>query len=381
MNQKLKLSELVGAIQETIQYQFDGDSYWVSAQITNVKKYEGNRRCYLTLEEYEGTQKTAEIKAVFWSNAYSEIEKFEQLTKQVFKNGMEIICRVKVRFHPVYGLNCDVLEIDAAHTVGSVELEKQKTIDKLLKENPTTIQLFDGIFRTFNNRLPLPLVIKNIALITAPNSDGQRDFLQEINQNKHGYSFIVIEFLTTIQGDNAHELILNQLQAIETSGIPFDLVAIVRGGGSQTDFKPFDDYTLARTVAAFPIPIFTGIGHDRNQSIIDLMAREQKTPTKVATLIIDHNFEFENQVIQLKTNFFEAIKRQLQNASDQLNYAQRMVKLASPQTILNRGFAMVKKNNRIIINPNEIMVNDTIETIFSQHTITSTVHKTTANEN
>ena len=184
MNQKLKLSELVAAIQETIQYQFEGESYWVSAQITNVKKYEGNRRCYLTLEEYEGTQKTAEIKAVFWSNTYSEIEKFERLTKQVFKNGIEIICRVKVRFHPVYGLNCDVLEIDAAHTVGSVELEKQKTIERLLKENPSTIQLYDGVFRTYNNRLPLPLVIKTIALITAPNSDGQRDFLQELQRGK-----------------------------------------------------------------------------------------------------------------------------------------------------------------------------------------------------
>jgi len=381
MTQKLKLSELVTAIQETIQYQFEGESYWVSAQITNVKKYEGNRRCYLTLEEYEGTQKTAEIKAVFWSNTYSEIEKFERLTKQVFKNGIEIICRVKVRFHPVYGLNCDVLEIDAAHTVGSIELEKQKTIARLLTENPSTIQLFDGVFRTYNNRLPLPLVIKTIALITAPNSDGQRDFLQELQQNKHGYTFVIKEFLCTIQGDTAHELILQQLQAIEASGIPFDLVAIVRGGGSQTDFKPFDDYELARTVAAFPFPILTGIGHDRNQSIIDLMAREQKTPTKVATLIIDHNFEFENQIIQLKTNFFEAIKRQLQNASEQLKYAQRIVKLASPQTILQRGFAMVKKNNRIITNPEELMVDDEIETIFSKQTITSTIINKSKHEN
>src|SRR6185436_4531957 len=113
----------------------------------------------------------------FWSNYYSEIEKFERTTKQIFKNGIEITCRVKVRFHKVYGLNLDVMQIDVAHTLGSLELERQQTLERLLKENPQTIQLFDGIFRTYNNRLPLPPVVKTIALVTAPNSDGQRDFL------------------------------------------------------------------------------------------------------------------------------------------------------------------------------------------------------------
>ena len=182
MSEKIKLSELVEQIQETVQERFDGEVYWVSAQITNVKKLESNRRCYLTLEEYEDGEKTTEIRAVFWANYYSEIEKFEKTTEQIFKNGIEIVCKVKVRFHKVYGLNVDVIQIDVAHTIGSVELEKQKTLERLLKENPKTIQLFDGAYKTFNNRLPLPLVISNIALITAPNSDGQRDFIQEIHK-------------------------------------------------------------------------------------------------------------------------------------------------------------------------------------------------------
>lgn len=375
MNASLKLSDLVGEIQETIQDRFEGEVYWVSAQITNVKKYETNRRCYLTLEEYENGNKTAEIKAVFWSNAYNEIEKFESTTKQVFKNGIEIICKVKVRFHNVYGLNFDILAIDVAHTLGSVELERQKTIERLLKENPTTIQLFDGVFRTYNNRLPLPPLIKNIALITAPNSDGQRDFLQEIKNNKHGYTFIIKEFLTTIQGDNAHQLISEQLKFVEQDKTPFDVVAIVRGGGSQTDFKPFDDYELSKYVAGFPIPIFTGIGHDRNQSIIDLMAREQKTPTKVASLIIEHNFEFENKLIYLKTTLNDLVNRQIQNAKDRLEYAKRMVKLSSPQTILDRGFAIITIKDKIITDPDRIEVNTEIQTILRDQTIYSTVNK------
>ena len=192
MIDSIKLSELTQQIQDTIQTQFDGEVFWVSARIMNVKKYETNRRCYLTLEEYENGTKTTEIRAVFWANYYSEIEKFEKAIKQPFKDGTEIICKVKVRYHKVYGLNLDVMQIDLAHTLGTLELERQQTLEKLVKENPKTIQLFDGVYRTFNNRLPLPLIISNIALITAPNSDGQRDFQQEI------YLFYRLNFLISI---------------------------------------------------------------------------------------------------------------------------------------------------------------------------------------
>lgn len=274
----LTLSELVEEIQETLQGRFEGELYWITAQITNVKKYESNRRCYLTLEEYNQGEKTAEIKGVFWSNSYAEIEKFERLTRQVFRSGIQITCMAKVRYHKVYGLSLDLLQIDIAHALGSLELERQKTLDRLVKENPGTIELIDGVFSTRNQALQLPLVVKRIALITAPNSDGQRDFLQELTRNRHNYAYYVKEFLTTIQGENAHRLILEQLKLVEKEKAGFDAVAIVRGGGSQTDFKPFDEYELARYVAAFPIPIYTGIGHDRNQSIVDLMANELKNP-------------------------------------------------------------------------------------------------------
>ena len=376
----LKLSALVEEIQAAIQSSFEGEAYWVSARIMNVKKYESNRRCYLTLEEYEGRNKKAEMRSVFWATAYSEIEKFEKITGQAFKDGIEIICKVRVRFHPVYGLNLDVVQIDLAHTLGTLELERQQTLDRLIKENPTTIQLFDGIYVTFNNRLQLPAVIENIALITAPNSDGQRDFKQEISKNRHGYSFTVTEFLTTIQGDNAHTMILAQLELVNKSAIPFDAVAIVRGGGSQTDFKPFDDYELCRYIANFKIPVFTGIGHDRNQSIADLMAREQKTPTKVASLLVEHNFEFENKLIQLKTNLIDAVEQQLQEAKDKLNNAKRIVKLSSPDAILNRGFAIITINGKIITDPKKIKAAAELQTILKNEIIFSTVTKKSKNE-
>ena len=377
--EQIKLSELVGEIQETIEEQFDAQVYWVSAQITNVKRQETIRRCYLSLEEYENGKKTADIRAVFWANYFHEIEKFEKNTKQPFQNGIEIICQVRVRFHQIYGLSLEVLQIDVAHTLGSLELERKLTLERLLKENPKTIQLYDGIYRTYNNRLPLPLVINRIALITAPNSDGQRDFINEIIKNKHGYGFSITPFLTTVQGDNAHELILEQLKLIEKNSDQFDIVAIVRGGGSQTDFKPFDDYELCKYVAGFPIPVFTGIGHDRNQSIVDLMAREQKTPTKVASLFVEHNFDFENGLIELQTRFFDLVTEQIQDAQDNIDAAKRIVKLSSPQTILDKGFAIITINNKIVTDPSKIKEKSEIQTLLRNETIYSTVTKKSKN--
>lgn len=371
----IKLSDLLEQIEETIRIRFENEYYWITARIINVRKYESNRRCYLTLEEVENGNKKAEVRAVFWGNYYHEIENFEKLTKQPFKDGTEIICKVRVRFHKVYGLNLDVVQLDFAHTLGLLELEKQKTLDRLIKENQKTIRLLDGVYITINNRLPIPRVITNIALITAPNSDGQRDFLQELNKNRHGYTFSVSEYLTTIQGDSASELILKQLKQIETSQEPFDVIAIVRGGGSVADFKPFDDYELAKYIAGFPIPIFTGIGHDRNQSIVDLMAREHKTPTKVASIIVEQNFIFENLLIEIKKNLFELVQEQLDNAKEELDYAKRIVKLSSPQAILNRGFAVITSNNKIVTDPKNIKAKSEIKTLLKNEIICSTVTK------
>lgn len=380
MSDSIRLSTLTQLIQDTIQSRFEGEVFHVSARIMNVKKYESARRCYLTLEEYEQGTKLTEIRAVFWASAYSEIEKFEKILRQPFRDGAEISCRVKVRYHKVYGLNLDVLQIDVAQALGTLELERQQTLERLVKENPEQVQLIGGVYRTYNNRLELPLVINRIALITAPNSDGQRDFLQELKLNKHQYQFAVTEFLTTIQGDNAQLLILEQLKLIHERKEEFDLVAIVRGGGSIGDFKPFDDYELCAYVARFPVPVFTGIGHDRNQSIVDLMAREQKTPTKVAAMIVEHNFDFENALIDLKTRLNDAITDQLKRATEKLDQAKRIIRLSSPVDILRRGFAIITHQDKIVVDPSMIKPGMELQTQLKDTIIHSTVTKKTDHE-
>jgi exodeoxyribonuclease VII large subunit len=374
--EKIKLSELVEQIQDTIDIHFGGEVFWISATITDVRRQENLKRCYLKFIEKENGALTTEIRGVFWSNGYLHIEQFEKATGQRFQDGIEITCLVKVRFHQRFGLSLEVQAIDYAFTLGNMELERQKTLARLVAEHPQHIISVDGQFRTYNQTLPLPTVIQHIALITAPNSDGQRDFNEELRKNKYDYAFHVTQYLTAIQGDEAHLGILDQLQAIAERANHFDVVAIVRGGGSATDFKPFDEFELARAVALFPIPVITGIGHDRNTSIVDLMARQMKTPTKAAAFLVDHNFDFENELIRLKDRMNSAVKDLFRSANDRLQEMKRLVRLASPEAVLRRGFAILIKDKKIVTAPGTIQVGDTIEARFLNEHIESTVTRT-----
>jgi len=371
----VRLSEFISEIENCLNETFYGDTFWITTEISDVNKKPDKRWCYLKLIEKEGKNVTAEIGAVFWTPGYAYIEKFEKETKQLFKDGLEITCRVKVTFHKRWGLKLEVVEIDYAYTLGKLEAERQETLERLVKENPDHVKLVGEQYYTFNKSLPLPTVVQRIALITAPDSDGQRDFKQELANNPYGYAFHVDEFITQIQGDKAHEFIVGKLLLIEAQKSTYDVVAIVRGGGSQLDLKAFDNYDLARTVASFPIPILTGIGHDRNTSIVDLMARQEKTPTKVANVIIQRNFYFEQAVLELKERLVDRVDELFTNAKNNLKEIKRFVKASNPLTILKKGFAIVKQNNIIVTNPTAIEVGADIQIQFDKEIIHSTVTK------
>lgn len=371
----IRLSEFISEIEDCIAATFYGDTFWITTEISDVNKKPDKRWCYLKLIEKEGKNVTAEIGAVFWTPGYAYIEKFEKETKQVFKDGLEITCRVKVTFHKRWGLKLEIVEIDYAYTLGKLEAERQETLERLVKENPDHVKLVGEQYYTFNKSLPLPNVVQRIALITAAESDGQRDFKQEIANNPYGYAFHVDEFLTQIQGDKAHEFIIGKLVLIAAQKSTYDVVAIVRGGGSQLDLKAFDNYDLAQMVASFPIPILTGIGHDRNTSIVDLMARQEKTPTKVANVIIQRNFQFEQIILLLKERMAYKVDVLFTNAKSNLKEIKRFVKASNPLTILKKGFAIVKQNNIIITDPGSIEVGADIQIQFDKETIYSTVTK------
>jgi exodeoxyribonuclease VII large subunit len=376
-----KLSQLISEIDSTIHNRFAGKTFWIKAEITDVKKYTDKRWCFLKFIEKEGNTITTEIKGVFWSNTYHHVENFEKETQQLFSSGLEITCNVRVRFHKRFGLDLEVLAIDFTYVIGKMEMERKQTLERLVKENEGIRLLSNGNFSTLNNRLPLPTVFQRISLITAPNSDGQRDFKEVVEKNKYGYAFSVREFLTQVQGDAADRLIIAQLEKIRSLIIAPDVVVIVRGGGSDTDFKSFNTFELSNYVANYPLPILTGIGHDRNTSIVDMMARQHKTPTEVATFIIDNNMSFERDVLQLKERFFSRIKSLVEMAQKKLAYNHRIIKSSSPKTILNKGFAIIMHNDKILTDPRMIHVNDQVQAILKDEVLYTTINKKEINDN
>lgn len=299
----IRLSELTGLIQLTIEGSFREQRFHVIAETTGIMHYPAKKSCYLTLiEKCDLTQTIkASIKARIWGNSFSCIQNFETVTGQVFKENIQVLLQVRINYHVHYGLSLDIEDIDCNFTIGKLALTRQAVLQKLLDENPEHIREIAGEYLTFNKSLTFPPVIQKIALISSAQADGYADFRHELFQNQYGYTFQVDEYLAPVQGAEAHKEIYRQLVRIYESGQSYDAVVLVRGGGSQLDFQAYDTYLLSRAIARFPVPVITGIGHEKNESLCDLMARlKTKTPTKAAASIIAHNHAFASRLLQME---------------------------------------------------------------------------------
>lgn len=299
----LRLSELTGLIQLTIEGSFREQRYHVIAETTGISHYPAKKACYLTLIEKCDLTHTvkASIKARIWGSSFPCIRNFEAITGQVFKENIQVLLLVRINYHGHYGLSLEIEDIDCKFTIGKLALSRQAVLQKLLDENPDHIREVAGEYLTFNKGLAFPPVIQKIALISSAQADGYADFRHELFHNQYGYHFQVDEYLAPVQGSDAHKEIYQQLVKIYESGKPYDAVVLVRGGGSQLDFQAYDTYLLSRAIARFPIPVITGIGHEKNESLCDLMARlKTKTPTKAAASIITHNHNFASRLLQME---------------------------------------------------------------------------------
>jgi exodeoxyribonuclease VII large subunit len=334
MTHVFSLSGLLALVQDTIDAQFYGQAFWVRCEVTDVKKYELKNWCFCKFLEKKSGQVLAETPGVFWQQGYQHIRRFEQVTGRKFENGIEINALVAIKFHPKFGFKLEVLEIDLSFSLGQMELARQETLRKLLTNFPQDILQEDDVYITSNNRIPLPSIIQRVALITANYSDGQRDFIQELTQNAHGYRFRITGFYTTIQGESAPALMVKQFEQVKSKAHLYDVVVLVRGGGSQTDLKPFDDYELAKTIALFPLPVLTGIGHDRNTSIADLMARQYKVPTKVAAAIVDHNFIAEQNILALEDRMLQGLAELILTKRERLNRWEQQMNWVVPARVI-----------------------------------------------
>jgi exodeoxyribonuclease VII large subunit len=300
---QLRLSELSARIGDTIRNAFQHTSFWVVADVTSHTFKASSSYHYFELVEKDtgSNNLLARFSAKAWGAGARQIEQFERITGQRFTNNIQVLVNVTVEFHPAYGLQLQVNAIDPNFTLGQIEQQRLATLQRLVTENPSFIQLTGDTYITRNNRLTLRPVLQTLAVISARASAGLQDFRHSLEENAFGYRFRIDEYFTGVQGESNASSIRDTLTAIYLSGIPYDAVIITRGGGAQTDLLMFDNYLVGQAIAKFPIPIITGIGHHKNTTIADLMANSPtRTPTKAAEFIIAHNRTFEESLLMLQ---------------------------------------------------------------------------------
>lgn len=406
----ITLSELQRLVKETLHERF-ALPVWVSAEISEVKvNYSGH--CYLELVEKGGNNgvPTAQSRAVIWRTAYSRIAGyFEAETGQRLAAGIKILAKVSVTYHELYGFSLQITDIDPAYTLGDMERQRQQTIDQLRKE---------GVW-DMNREVGMPAVVQRIAIVSSANAAGYQDFCKEIG--KSPYRFRLTLFDAFMQGAAAEESIVAALCAVADRMDEFDAVVIIRGGGSASDLNCFNAYRLCTHVAQFPLPVLTGIGHDKDTSVADMVAHTAlKTPTAVAGWLVErmagidgwldhaalqlhamtgsaiHASEvrlerLSGEIRQLSGELLTRQRLRMEHLAEQLPQAARdflarqatrlgnaaeLVAGRSPERILRLGFAVVRTGGKAVLSATDVRQGDMLEIEVADGRIESTVRRT-----
>lgn len=452
----IRLSDLAAIVGQVLDMRFRQTSYWVLAEVSGHQyKTQKNYHSFELIEKKEDSDGLlAKFSAKAWGAGAAQIQAFEQKTGQRFTSNIQVLAKVKVVYHQQYGLALDLVDLDAAYTVGKLYEARHLTLLRLVAENDFIEKTAEGYW-TKNKARPLPAVLQRLAIISSLTSAGMEDFIHTLEKNPEGYSFKIDKYLTVVQGVDNADQVVDQLVQIFNSRKAYDAVLLLRGGGAQTDFILFDHYQLARAIAKFPMPIITGIGHQKNETLADLMAHTAtKTPTQAAEFILHHNRLFERRLLELRqsivlqsqtftsvagrrltqlngrilnrtrdflqwqerllfqtrsrfnqaatstTHHQDQLLQQLQltvsnaaktilstethlvlrqqekirtwsrvvlkNAQADLNHLQTSITLMSPAKILQKGFALLKVDGKIITDPGLLKIGQSIEIMTSQ---------------
>jgi len=293
MNDKLSLTELQLFIRDSLYTSLPG-LYWVTAEISDIREnYTGH--CYLELVEKHPDEINvrAKAKGIIWNNRMRFIRPlFESVTGDTLRPGIRILMHIKVEYHEIYGLSLVINDIDPAFTLGEMAMKRQQIIRKLEEE---------GII-AMNKELEFPVLPQRIAVISSSAAAGYTDFIKHLTTNKYGYCFYTALFEAIMQGNETEASIIAAFDRIAGKINLFDVVVIVRGGGSQSDLSWFDNYAIAYHITQFPLPVITGIGHEKDLSVSDMVAfRSEKTPTAVADFLIGSVLNADEHLMQLSS--------------------------------------------------------------------------------
>jgi len=327
------LSDLGKSLRSVIERNYSS-TYWVKAEIAKLNHYPRSGHCYPELVHKTGTIIHAQMRSTIWADDFKQINKlFADTTGEQLNEGMAILFRASVTYHPVYGLSLQIWEVEPAFTLGELALRKNQNIVRLREEG-----LFD-----LNRSAPMAILPKRVAVISVETSKGYNDFLAIIKTYEQRFRVWHFLFPSILQGDKAVEGIIAQLRIIKQASGQFDMVAIIRGGGGDIGLSCYDDYSLAREIALCPLPVISGIGHSTNETIAEMVAYANKiTPTDVGYYIIEKFRDYEGRI--------ENCRKSINNiVVDQIDSQKQRVE-ASTGKLIGASLGNIRKHKHLIMN-------------------------------
>ncbi len=302
------------------------ESVWVTAEIGQISLSRGHY--YIRLLEKEADEILAELSAVIWATDIKRIQRIlGGATQSVFAEGMEVRIKGRLDFHERYGLKLIVEEIDPTYTIGKLEIQKRKLIAELQNE-----ELLD-----LNAALPTPSVWQRIAVISSETAAGWADFKNHILENIYAYQFVIQLFPSAMQGQFVEREILQQLERIKVMKDQFDCVIIIRGGGAKLDLAAFDNPSVCRAIARFPLPVVTGIGHEIDYTVLDMVAHTAlKTPTAVADFLIERTLQYETNLVELGNSLNLYVQNRLYTEGGQLSKVESFIQFQTAYFLKNQ---------------------------------------------
>ncbi|MDR3140456.1 MAG: exodeoxyribonuclease VII large subunit [Tannerellaceae bacterium] len=407
--EEISLLELNGRIKEKINQSFAG-SWWVRAEMSDVR-VNASGHCYLEFIEKSAVtgQMVAKARGAIWAKTFRMMKPyFEQETGQSFVSGLKVLVKVTVEFHELFGYSLNVCDIDPAYTVGDMFRRRMEIIRRLQQE---------GVFN-LNKELELPVLPARIAVVTSPTAAGYEDFVSQLAGNKKGYPFYLKLFPTIMQGEKTETSVIASLDRIYRHSDCFDAVVIIRGGGATSDLAGFESYLLAANCAQFPLPVITGIGHDRDDTVLDWVAHTRmKTPTAVAEFLIGRMDLAAEEVSQLqqaavsfslnrmersrsqlhllvgklpvtavnlinrhnallandKNRLQQAATGKVMDANRYMQLTEQYITMVSPGYIMKRGYSLTLKEGKIMKRAASFATGDELTTRFTDGEIKSKV--------
>ena len=360
---------------------------WLKAEISAIKARSGGH-CYLELSQSDSKGLVAKASAIIWSSKYRFIAPyFESVTGSPLAEGMTVLVEVQVNYSELYGFSLIVNDVDPEYSLGVKELEKQKTIERLTKEGIMDLQ----------KELALPALPYKLAVISAEDAAGYRDFMRHIAENPYGFTLATDLFPALMQGADCPGSIIVAMDAVLDSGQEYDAVLIMRGGGSKLDLACFDDYDLAAAIAQYPLPVLTAIGHDQDYHVCDMVAHQfVKTPTALADFILEMyenedarvssyvtriRLAFSNRILQMEASVDRMQNRirsgyamKLSLLESALQVLQTRINAADPRKIMERGYALAVNSRGVVLKGAAgVSAGDMISVMFADGTIDAEV--------